>query len=430
MKDFSIDLQQENFYFNKTSKYFEEVASSYHNENYRGTLVLLYSVVICDVLFKLTELKEVYSDSTAQSILDEIEQIRSKNPKSSDWEKGLIEMVSERTDLFDIGTHENIIFLEKHRHLCAHPVLTNEFELYQPNRETARAHIRNMAEGLFLRSPILSRKVFLNLIQDLVVKKSVFVTQIDLNRYLESKYFKKLSQRALEAVFKDLWKFVFVLDNAEATEHRLINYQALKSIIQYKSESILNYYIEHIMYFSDTVGINNVDRLIDFYSRHEAFYTPLEQSAKLQIENRADKSRRSFVKGWFLANSFVSHFEKVKQFVSQYVDLEFIVEDEPMIELLEIAFEKGYANEALSFCIHHYTTSNTYDSANKRFRLYIIPFIEQFTEGHLVKLFEGIDQNSQTYDRRRGHEDHRQLIKLAIEKFPQIQLAQFSNLQL
>ena len=61
--------EEENIYFPKTREYFKEVISSYSNGNYRSAIVMLYSVVICDMLFKLKELKDMYNDTVASSLL-------------------------------------------------------------------------------------------------------------------------------------------------------------------------------------------------------------------------------------------------------------------------------------------------------------------------------------------------------------------------
>lgn len=67
-------LETDGIYFSKTKEYFKEVVSSYINGNYRSATVMLYSVAICDILFKLQELKDMYNDSVATRILQKIEQ--------------------------------------------------------------------------------------------------------------------------------------------------------------------------------------------------------------------------------------------------------------------------------------------------------------------------------------------------------------------
>ncbi len=49
----------DSIYFAKTKEYFNEVISSYANGNYRSAVVMLYSVAVCDLLFKLKELCDI-----------------------------------------------------------------------------------------------------------------------------------------------------------------------------------------------------------------------------------------------------------------------------------------------------------------------------------------------------------------------------------
>ena len=51
--------EADEIYFSKTREYFQEVISSYSIGNYRSATVMLYSVAVCDILFKLNELKDM-----------------------------------------------------------------------------------------------------------------------------------------------------------------------------------------------------------------------------------------------------------------------------------------------------------------------------------------------------------------------------------
>ena len=154
MRDFSVDLQTERIYSAKTREYFEEVIKSYYSESYRSAVVMLYSIVIADLLYKIEDLKELYGDINAIAILDEITSLQKRNPNSPDWESKLIELIKEKTNLLEPADFLHLVTLQKHRHLCAHPVLTEGYELYRPNRETARAHIRNMLDGVLVKPPL------------------------------------------------------------------------------------------------------------------------------------------------------------------------------------------------------------------------------------------------------------------------------------
>ena len=84
----------EEIYFSKSKEYFKEVLSSYANGNYRSATVMLYSVAVCDILFKLRELKDMYNDSVAAQILETVEREQSTSNKKSSWEKTLVDRKS------------------------------------------------------------------------------------------------------------------------------------------------------------------------------------------------------------------------------------------------------------------------------------------------------------------------------------------------
>ncbi|MEF1219159.1 hypothetical protein REH76_15410, partial [Photobacterium damselae] len=73
---FSLETQKRKIYDKRTKRYFEEVYKGYANGCFRSATVMLWSVVVCDLIFKLQELKDLYSDSAAEKILKEIEKMQ------------------------------------------------------------------------------------------------------------------------------------------------------------------------------------------------------------------------------------------------------------------------------------------------------------------------------------------------------------------
>jgi hypothetical protein len=49
-------------------------------------MVMLYSVVICDLIYKLQELSNRYSDAVAVSILEKIKEEQRENSSNPIWE--------------------------------------------------------------------------------------------------------------------------------------------------------------------------------------------------------------------------------------------------------------------------------------------------------------------------------------------------------
>lgn len=134
MQEFSLERITDNIHFGKTKGYFQEVLSSYNNRNYRSSVVMLWSVAICDIVYKLQQLIDLYDDAAAKEILQDVTKIQDRDPKSSAWELKLLNDVRDKTYLLDSSEFEDLIYLQKQRHLSAHPVLNSDRELHSPNK--------------------------------------------------------------------------------------------------------------------------------------------------------------------------------------------------------------------------------------------------------------------------------------------------------
>src|SRR5690554_6104345 len=149
-KDFSIESSIEQIQNINTKKYFHEVYQTFVNGNYRSSVVMLYSVLICDLVYKLRDLRDLYNDEKAGKILKDIEQLQNINAKSPEWESKLIEFISSRLTLLEPSDIVAIESLQKYRHLSAHPVLTHSDLLYNPDKDTVRSLIKSILSGVLI----------------------------------------------------------------------------------------------------------------------------------------------------------------------------------------------------------------------------------------------------------------------------------------
>lgn len=166
----NIELSQlEENINNKNSKlYFREIISSYYNGNYKAAITLLYSVVICDLVFKLHELKDCFNDSRSQGILSKIEQQQESNPTSPEWEKVIVDEMFASRYIIDSATKAHIEALRNERNLCAHPVLKYSLELFTPSKEAVLGHITNALIDVLTKSSLHGNKnMFEHILNDI-----------------------------------------------------------------------------------------------------------------------------------------------------------------------------------------------------------------------------------------------------------------------
>ena len=130
--EYSIEQRATQITHPKTKEYFSEVLSSYSAGNYRSSVVMLWSVAVCDLLFKLEFLKEICQDDKAEEILNKIKAYWEKNKTSSEWEGKLVDLVEEKTELLDRTEKNKLLHLQEQRHLAAHPILNQNSSFMHP----------------------------------------------------------------------------------------------------------------------------------------------------------------------------------------------------------------------------------------------------------------------------------------------------------
>ena len=122
-------------YDSRTKEYLQEVLACYEIGSYRSAIVLLNAVCLCDIFYKLQELRDIYSDNIAGDCLKKIEAQIAKDKTSPGWEKTLVESVFNNMSLLDSAGYTLMQHLHDYRNLTAHPVMDVSSSLYQPSRE-------------------------------------------------------------------------------------------------------------------------------------------------------------------------------------------------------------------------------------------------------------------------------------------------------
>lgn len=111
-----------------------EVLSSYDNGNYRSAIVMLYSVCLCDLLFKLIELRDVYLDQFSKDLLRKIDEKIALDKASPAWEAELVDSLYKSSPILDTQSYAIICHLRDFRNLSAHPVMDDYSELFMPSK--------------------------------------------------------------------------------------------------------------------------------------------------------------------------------------------------------------------------------------------------------------------------------------------------------
>lgn len=416
----SMEYKVEAIYHSKTKEYFSEVLSSYNNGNYRSAIVMLYSVVICDLIYKLQELSDRYSDDIAESILKQIKEEQRESPTNPKWEVTLITQIKERTNLFESQDSLNLDYLRNQRHLSAHPVLDQLDMLIKPNKETVRANIVNMLDGILCKSPLLSKKMISTFLDDLVSVKGQLIKDVDFEKYLNSKYLSKINKPTSDKLFRDLWKFAFRLDDQQTSENREVIYRAL--LVLYKKDiSSFNRQIEGDKSYYSLVNLEDeaiLNYILQFWSAHPLVFQYMDQSIEVMIKTKAEKNLDILSKSVFLSETLEQHFEILQsRMIRDDLLIRQRLSDSGRKLLFFLSENQGTLDKFLDFLIELLKHSPSYDDSDANFQDYILTYGDLFSKEQFIKIIGVINGNSQLHDRRQAKTDNNSLKRLIEFRF-------------
>lgn len=407
MKNFSIELAAERIVDHRTREYFQEVLGSFIHGNYRSAVVMLWSVVVTDLVYKLKSLHELYQDPVADSILKDIEKKQKDSPQSPDWELLLLEEVRNRTHLLEGADYQHLINLQKLRHLSSHPVLTNADLLFSPNKETTRALIRNALEGVLLKPAFFTRKVINEFVEDLASVREILPDRKALEQYLEAKYFKSLHPSIEHALIKTLWKFCFRISNLDTDANRTINTRTLH-LLYSRNPTVFRARVAEDQGFFGAIATQGtpLKALILFLAKCPDLYGVLDKPAQILlagfVRNDVNLSARAF----FLGENFLAHLERLGQLPMEQLQK---LSWKTWQFLLSEGKQQGESQAVYTLGIRIYAGSRSFNEADVNYEMFIRAHIDEYDCALLNQLLEGIDGNDQTYRRGKARVDHLQI---------------------
>lgn len=425
--EYSIETRTSKIFDAKTKEYFSEVLSCYIAGNYRSAVVMLWSVAVCDLLFKLQNLVDLYGDDKAKTILDKIRKQQKGNERSPIWEKTLVESVAKETQLLDVVELGDLLELQRQRHLAAHPVVTENFELHRPNRETTRALIRNTLDGLLTKAPILSKQIIDELVKDLAQRsETLFIDDKKGNKklkaYLESKYFNRFNPEVEKAVFKALWKFTFRYTDEPYEKNRSINYRTLRLLYLRNRDQFRKQVNSEKDYFSKIAsGGDPVVCLIRFLSQAPRLYECLEDHAKTEIQYSADNNISAKCLAWFTKKSLNEHASDLDKRISgkgEFVAIGLEIDRDTWAEFKAISGSPEWSKSVIRLANKNYGLSSSFDEAKQRFNDTIRPLLQEYKIDDCIDLIKRIDKNNLTWGRGLADTDHHELRSRVLDLDP------------
>lgn len=203
--------------------YFQEILQSYYSQNYRATIVLLYSFVIYDLFIKLQTMANE-GDKKATKKLAEINAMIADDEKYSKVENEIIEFFKENCPLYFDRFIEDITYLHECRNKCAH-LKVNDNTLFVPKDYHARMLICSMYDNILsVKAPFIM-DLFSVAQSDVetYAEKILYIPHNGLDEAIKNaiinKYLKRMTYDSLKKSYKTFVRLLFVSDSDECAKN-------------------------------------------------------------------------------------------------------------------------------------------------------------------------------------------------------------------
>lgn len=389
----------------KTKDLFKEVYSSYQQGNYRSSVVMLWSVVIADIIFKLKFLDDTYRNKKAEVVLKEIKKKQEEHPENSEWEKELLKKSCDELKFITPYEKTNLEFLQKQRHASAHPVLTDDSLLLAPNKDTVRSLIRNAMEAILLKTPLLHSELVDFVTEDLAKNKDRLVGYDNIKPYIQKRFFPNISNDGAKKILKALWRFVFNPNTKQELDNQEINYYALTIFF----ERFKKIYKEEIRENPSRyqVSSSHLERIVSFLKSNPDLFNILDESLKTLIRSSISDLNKYFECD-FLSSNLEEHYNKV---ILRLSNETLSLTPKDIISNFKKAKEKSLESLYLKICISYYSKSFNFDTADSRYYIYIDPLLSEYKLQDIIYLMKETDNCSQVCNRRQAFGDHKNVLK-------------------
>ncbi|NQU32019.1 MAG: hypothetical protein HQ521_02195, partial [Bacteroidetes bacterium] len=283
----------------------------------------------------------------------------------------------------------------------AHPILSREYNLYTPNKETTRAHIRNALEGILTKPPILSKDIVSDFLENLSRIKDIIITDEDLKRHINSRYLSKINLTVENQLFRSLWKLTFRSDDVKCTENRIYNLKVLNIIVDNNYREYQKVISNESDYYSD-INTKYLRELFSLFNQFPKLYEFLNDSAKVLIENFIKKDSDFEALAWFITGDIGTHMEMIlehrKEPLETYTNYRICAKS--ILQINNDSIASVQKEERHRFIIKMFGYSYDFDNADELYDMVINPYLKDFSKKSLKLLVSKANGNSQIYGRK------------------------------
>ncbi|MFW2015347.1 hypothetical protein [Acinetobacter bereziniae] len=384
MSYFSIDESIEQIKNPYTKEIFKEVHSSYVIGNYRSTVVMLWSVVITDLVLKLKDLSSIYDDEVAHNLLTYIQKEQEKDPTSSKWELKIVEEFFSKFKFFGTPELEQLQHLQKMRHVCAHPVITDDDLLFMPTKSKVYSLIECSLQSVLIRDALVSNKIIGHILKDLDRIRKTIKDIEGRKKYFKNTYLEIMSDNVLIKFIKTLWEFIFIKSNSEMELNLEINCSILIFLADEKKEVFIEFLKKENRFISqippDEIFL---ERYMQFFMASKFSFSYLDKKSKDFILDLIDTPAFKDFK-YIKFKNVVDYFSSFKTGDYKEAPMHY------MYIFKEECEEKCIIREYSDFCLKSFFEIEDLNYRVEFYQTVILDLLDSFDIEDLIKIMDNV----------------------------------------
>lgn len=394
----------------RTRVLMQEVLSSYQHSNYRSAIVILWTVVIADIVYKLQFLSNSYNNQKAHNTLEQLKNASSRDEQMQ-LETEILEKICYEFKFITEREKDHLLYLKKMRNYSAHPLFVEDNILYNPSQDETRALIRTAMESLLLKPALLHKDLVNYLVEDLASNKKRLREIETLRSYIQNKFFPNISELGAIKIFQALWRFVFMPKNDQEKENIDINVSTMGIFFErYQNIYLRELSVNPYRYQVDSLQLK---LFIQFLKSYGIIYKYLTPSLQSLIKAEVSTLQDSFCCP-FLSKNIEEHLNSLLPRLKKE-SFDRPLDREEISVVYQQATENGIKSLFFRFAIDVYINSQSFDMADRNFEYFVRPFFQEFSKELLEDFISNSISNSQTYGRFRAVQDHRCIIERYLE---------------
>ncbi|MFR9278395.1 hypothetical protein C7381_105129 [Ezakiella coagulans] len=402
--------------------YFKEILQSYYSQNYRATIVLLYSFVIYDLFMKLQTM-EIEGDNKAKNMVEEINSLIADDEKYSIVENKIIEYFTDNHELYFKDFKEDINYLKDCRNKCAH-LKVNDNTLYVPNDYQARMLICSMYDNILsVKAPFI-----LDLFRHAETDVESYTNAVfyypgieiekNIKNNIKKKYLSRMTYKSLCKSYKTFIKLNFISDDVECVNNASGLYVFIITMTEYIIEKGYSeiFKEENILEIFSRIDVEN---LKDDNTRFSMLVDIISTFPVIMEIIKMDNGLFTFIADKVLSdprelNKYKYFYPSSEKTVTQWFkDMSSLQKPKYIDELFTVLKDEEDfdINDFIIIMIKGVPTFNGFNSADN-FMSFFKSHISEFTKDTIDKVKDEYNKNKQCTNRSRHDDDIKEVEKI------------------